>query len=694
MSIKVYINDRLYEFGDAITIMQACEVVGIKIPKFCYHKRLSIAGNCRMCLVQIEDNQKLVASCVQVISDDMHIYTNTKLVNQARAGVLEFFLINHPLDCPICDKGGECDLQDQVFRYGKCSSRYKEEKRAVQHKDFGSFIETHMTRCIHCMRCVRFLDEVAGTGELVALGKGEDMRIDVHTVSNAICKGITSELSGNIIDLCPVGALNSAPYAYTARPWELTKIPSIDLSDAVCSNTVLHVRGHQVMRVLPRECDYINEEWLSDKARFNYDGLKYQRLVEPIWFDKIMKRRESISWDEAYDKLYVVLNESTAIVSAIVGHYSDVESIFAIKELFSHKKNWFFDCREEGSILDPSFGRASYVFNTTIQNIEDSDECLLIGTNPRLEAAILNARLRKALIHNQLKISVLGNRFEANYPYTYLGCESALLKAIYEGKHEYARRLSHAKKPMLILGSNILKHQYDGQAILYYSYKIAEKYGLIRDDWNGFNVLNTKPSRVGALDLDFTANFRGRFSDIGEMESDVDVMLRKSNVLLLFGADDINIDAISDDVFVVYIGHHADKVIRRADLVLPSPAYSEKDAMYLNLEGRLQHTCQAVPPLGVSKQEWMIVTEIAQRLKIELNFHSLEDVRAKISMKSDFLRPENMCNVLERRDIAIPKFTNFRKKELIYQVSDFYTGDQISNNSLIMIEHSNSLRNK
>ncbi|AWD33380.1 NADH-quinone oxidoreductase chain G [Candidatus Fokinia solitaria] len=693
MSIKVYINDQLYEFEECVTIMQACEMIGMTIPRFCYHKRLSIAGNCRMCLVQIGENPKLVASCVQVISDGMHIYTNTALVNQARSGILEFLLINHPLDCPICDKGGECDLQDQAFKYGKCHSRYKEEKRTIQHKDFGSFIETHMTRCIHCMRCVRFLDEVAGTSELVALGKGEDMHIDTYKISDAVCKGITSELSGNIIDLCPVGALNSALYAYTARAWELTKIPSIDLSDAVCSNTMLHVRGHQVMRVLPRECEYINEEWISDKARFNYDGLKYQRLVEPVWFNKVMKRHESISWDEAYDKLCTVLSHA-AVVSALVGHYSDIESIFAIKELCSHKKNWFFDCREEGSIIESSFGRGSYVFNTTIQSIESSDECLLIGTNPRLEAAILNARLRKAVIHGKLKISVLGNRFAANYPYTYLGCESALLKAIYEGKHEYARRLLHAKNPMLVLGTNILKHQYDGHAVLYYSYKIAQKYGLIKDDWNGFNVLNTKPSRVGALDLDFTTNFGESFSDIGEIESTVDVMLRKSNVLLLFGADDVNIEAIADDVFVVYIGHHADKAIRRADLVLPSPAYSEKKAMYVNLEGRLQSTYQAVPPLGVSKQEWMIVTEIAERLKIELNFHSLEDVRAKIAMKSDFLKQENMHRVLERKDVTIPRVASLKKRDLTYPVSNFYAGDQISNNSLAMIAHSNSLQVK
>lgn len=667
--VKVTINGREYEFENDLTIIQACEEVGIQIPRFCYHEKLAIAGNCRMCLVEVEKSPKPVASCSIAITNGMMIHTESDLVKKAREGVMEFLLINHPLDCPICDQGGECDLQDQAFKYGKCKSNYKEEKRAVSDKYIGPLIATHMTRCIHCTRCVRFLEDIAGTSELGAIGRGENMEISTY-----IEKSITSELSGNIIDLCPVGALTSKPYAYTARSWELRHTYSIDVMDGVGSHIRIDTRDNQVMRILPNPCEDINEEWISDKTRFAYDGLKYQRLNKALIRENDVLRpiENSIAIERVANLLKN--SESTAM---IVGKLTDVETIFAAKELLKHLKNGYADYEVpiHGLI---SKNPGDYIFNSTIAGIEQADVCLLIHTNPRHEAAVLNARIRKCVVHNNLKVAFIGKKVNLNYNTENLG-ENVIeiLTKILNDKHEYCKILETAKNPMMILGSSLFEST-KSKAIHDLCKQIAAKYKFITHEWNGFNVLHFSAGAVGALQSGFVNHsVKGKkVRKLSEFET-----------IILFGADDINLSNVKENANIIYIGHNGDKSVYKAHVILPSPAFVEKSGTYINTEGRVQRTMQAVKSLENAIPEYDIILSIAKAMKLELNFSDLNSLREYMSKYHKVFAKENLFKI-NRYEIAMNEFEEFKKVKLTFQypIDNFYLTDSISRSSKVMAE--------
>ncbi|HJN04198.1 MAG TPA: NADH-quinone oxidoreductase subunit NuoG, partial [Alphaproteobacteria bacterium] len=480
---------------NGLTVMQACEQAGVEIPRFCYHDRLSIAGNCRMCLVEIERSPKPVASCAMPAADGMVVLTNTESVKKAREGVMEFLLINHPLDCPICDQGGECDLQDQAMAYGRGSNRFAENKRAVRDKNLGPLVKTIMTRCIHCTRCIRFASEIAGVPELGAIGRGEHMEITTYVEG-----ALTSELSGNLIDLCPVGALTSKPYAFSARSWELTKTESIDVHDAVGSSIRVDSRGQAVMRVLPRPHEDLNEEWISDKTRFAVDGLARQRLDRAYVRDQGKLR--AATWSEAFARIADrVRGVEGSRIAALAGDLADAESIYALKGLMGSLGSANLDCRLDGAALDPRV-RASYLFNTTIAGIENADACLLVGTNPRWEAPLINARLRKRYLMGGFPVGVIGPAVDLTYRTESLGAGPETLAGILAGNHSFARTLEAADRPMIVLGQGALTRP-DGAAVLATGRAVAEKFGMVRNGWNGFNVLQTAAARVGAMDIGF-----------------------------------------------------------------------------------------------------------------------------------------------------------------------------------------------
>ncbi len=668
---KVIINNNEVTVNDGLTIIQACEQIGVEIPRFCYHERLAIAGNCRMCLVEVEKFPKPVASCSQVVNEGMVIHTDSAMVKKAREGVMEFLLINHPLDCPICDQGGECDLQDQAMKYGKGRSRYFEEKRAVAEKEFGPLIKTNMTRCIHCTRCVRFLEEVAGTYELGAIGRGENMEISTY-----IENSITSELSGNIIDLCPVGALTSKPYAFQARSWELQHTHSIDVLDAVGSNIRIDSRRGEVMRILPRVNESINEEWISDKTRFSYDGLKYQRLDSPMV--KKNDLLETTSWQEAYSAVVEILKKTKPDkVGVIAGNLTDVETMMVTKKLMKQIGSDNYDCRQDSSVLTNEC-RESYIFNTTIAGIERSDSCLIIGSNIRHEAAIVNAKIRKAVVDNQMKVWLLGPEIKLNYPYQYLGNSLEALRILAEEESEYSNSLKAAKYPMLILGAKALTNV-DANIILDYSLHIANRFSMIREDWNGFNILQYAASRVGGLDIGF----------IPPKKSNI---IENSEVLFLLGADEIDIKSIPDSTFVIYIGHHGDRSAYRANVILPGAAYTEKEATYVNLEGRVQRTNVAVSPPNQAKQDWIIINELAMSLGYNLNYSSIEDVRAEMQEAWKGFKILNVTNQARDNNSLIElshkafnrKKEHFFNKTLDINSENFYLDNTISRFSRTM----------
>ena len=609
------IDGKTITVEDGTTLIQACEQLGIEIPRFCYHSRLKIAGNCRMCLVEMEKFPKPVASCTQPALDNMIIHTNSPMVEKARKGVMEFLLINHPLDCPICDQAGECDLQDQAMAYGKGESRYSEEKRAVIDKEFGPLIKTHMTRCIHCTRCVRFITDVAGIPELGALYRGEDMEISTY-----VEKSVSSELSGNIIDLCPVGALTSKPYAFKARSWELDKTESIDVLDAVGSNIRIDSRGVEVMRILPRLNEEINEEWISDKTRFACDGLSKQRLEHP--FIKKNGKLVKSSWAEAFASIKKnVRNLSGNEIAAIAGDLADTESMFLLKDLMTKLGSDNIDCRQYGEKLEVS-NRSDYLFNTSIEGIEKADFCLIIGSNPRKEASILNARIRKSQVNNGLKVALIGSKADLTYKYEHLGNEVKILEDILSGKHEISQELDKAKNPMLILGNQVLCLE-DGAEIITLAKLIAEKYNFVSEDWNGFNILHTAASRVGGLDIGFVPTKSAL--NVGQI---LDKAAEGSiKFVYLLGADEIDIAKLGNS-FVVYQGHHGDAGAHAADVILPGSAYSEKDATYVNLEGRVQRTKRAIFAPKEAKLDWKIILELADAIDNRLDYKELSEIRA------------------------------------------------------------------
>jgi NADH-quinone oxidoreductase subunit G len=616
---KLTIDGQVVEVAPGTVVIQACEQLGIEIPRFCYHERLSIAGNCRMCLVEMEKSPKPIASCAMPCADGMVIKTDTPMVKKARQGVMEFLLINHPLDCPICDQGGECDLQDQAMAYGRDGSRFLENKRAVADKYMGPLVETIMTRCIHCTRCIRFATEVAGVPELGATGRGEHMEITSY-----LDRAIHSELSANIIDLCPVGALTSKPYAFTARPWELSKNESIDVMDAVGTNIRVDARGTEVMRVLPRLNEDVNEEWLADKGRFAIDGLKRQRLDRP--YVRTGGKLKESSWAQAFaaisERLDGVKGDK---IAALAGDLIDAEAMFALKQLMTSLGSPHLDCRQDGAALDPAC-RASYLFNSTIAGIDKADAILLIGTNPRWEAPIVNARIRKRYLAGNVRIASLGPDVDLTYAVESLGNAPATLAEIASGKHVFAQALKDAKAPMLILGMGALA-RLDGAAVLAAARAIAANCGLIKDGWNGFNVLHTAAARVGGLELGLVPGPGGRdtagiLDGAGKGEIDI---------VYLLGADEIDMGGLGS-AFVIYQGHHGDAGAHRADVILPGAAYTEKDATYVNTEGRVQRAERATFPPGEAREDWAILRALSGALGRPLPYDTLEALQAALAV--------------------------------------------------------------
>ncbi len=611
---KLTIDGHEIEVPAGVTVLQACELAGAEVPRFCYHERLSIAGNCRMCLVEMEKSPKPVASCAMPAGDGMVIRTNSKVARDARKGVMEFLLINHPLDCPICDQGGECDLQDQAMAFGFDRSRYREPKRAVKEKNFGPLIKTSMTRCIHCTRCVRFITEVAGVEELGATGRGEHLEIGTY-----VERAVSSELSGNIIDLCPVGALLSKPYAFVARPWELVKTESIDVTDAVGASIRIDSRGREVMRVLPRLNEAVNEEWLGDKGRFSYDGLRRQRLDRP--FIRRNGRLMPASW---HDALETIARKIDAVgggkVAAIAGDLADVEAMFALKSLLDAVGSPHRDCRQDGAAIDPAV-RSGYIFNTTIAGVDRSDACLIVGSDPRWEAALINARVRKRHLRGGFIAGTIGPKRDMTYPVEHIGDGPHSLQALIEGRHKFADRLRAAKNPMLILGQGAIVRP-DGMAVLTLARKVAEAFGMVRDGWNGFNMLHTAAARVGALDIGFVPSTGGR--DLAGILAGA--QSGEIGVVFLLGADEIDMAQLGK-AFVIYQGHHGDAGAHRAEVILPGAAYTEKSGTYVNTEGRVQQTRLSVYPPGDAREDWTILRALSEFLGKPLPFDNLDQLR-------------------------------------------------------------------
>ncbi|MHC1998980.1 NADH-quinone oxidoreductase subunit NuoG [Methylobacterium sp. CM6241] len=600
------------------TLLQACEVAGAEIPRFCFHERLSIAGNCRMCLVELKGAPKPVASCAYAVKDcrpgpngePPEILTRSGTTKKAREGVMEFLLINHPLDCPICDQGGHCDLQDQAMAYGVDSTRYGENKRAVEEKYIGPLVRTAMNRCIHCTRCVRFLAEVAGVPDLGAIGRGEDMEITSYLES-----AMGSELQGNVADLCPVGALVHKPQSYEVRPWELSKTESIDVMDAVGCAIRVDARGREVMQIEPRVNEDINEEWISDKTRHAVDGLRAQRLDRPYLREN--GRLRPASWGEAFAAIAARMKSADPKrVGAIVGDLAAVEEIYALKTLMGSLGVTNLDCRQAGEAIDPAWGRAAYTFNPTIPGIEEADAILLVGTNPRLEASLLNVRIRKRWRMAPLAVGLIGEAVDLTYPHTYLGAGPETLADIAAGKHSFSEVLKSASRPLVIVGTGALTRP-DGAAILSSAAALAKDIGAVTAEWNGFAVIQTAAARVGALDLGFVPGEGGLA--LGQM-----VEPGALDVLFNLGADEVEIGA---GAFVIYQGTHGDRGATRADVILPGAAYTEKNATFVNLEGRVQTINRAGFPPGDAREDWAILRALSDVLGKRLPFDSLGALR-------------------------------------------------------------------
>ncbi|PKR59598.1 NADH-quinone oxidoreductase subunit NuoG [Thalassospira lohafexi] len=667
---KLTVDGIEVEVEAGATVLQACEEAGKEIPRFCYHERLSIAGNCRMCLVEMERAPKPVASCAMPAADGMVIKTDSDLVKKARNGVMEFLLINHPLDCPICDQGGECDLQDQAMAYGFDSSRYAEKKRAVKDKELGPIVKTIMTRCIHCTRCVRFSEEVAGVGTMGAVYRGEDTEVGPYIEAS-----INSELSGNLIDLCPVGALTSKPYAFTARPWELKKTDSIDVMDAVGSNIRIDARSSEVLRVLPRINEDVNEEWISDKTRYAIDGLKRQRLDRP--YVRVDGKLVPASWDEAFAAIKAkVSGLDGKKIAAIAGDTVDCESMTALKDLMGSLGSANIDCRQDGSKVGGP--RSSYIFNTTIAGIEEADACLIVGANVRAEAPIINSRLRKRwrATNGDFRVGIIGEKWDPTYKNDYLGAGPETLAEILDGKNDFAKVLKAADKPMIIVGMGALNRE-DGDAVLAATRAIAEKFGMVAGEWNGFNVLHTAASRVGGLDLGFVPGEGGlATNDIldGAAKGAVEVVY-------LLSADEVDMSKL-EKAFVIYQGAMGDAGAQAADVILPGAAYTEKNGTYVNTEGRAQQGWRAVFPRGDAREDWAIVRALSGALDKTLPYNNIDAVRARMVELSPTFASLNVPTKAEWTDFG--KAGEMKSDGFMSPVRNFYMTDPISRASVTM----------
>ena len=660
---KIIVNNKEVEIEEGMTVFQACELAGAEVPRFCYHERLSIVGNCRMCLVEMEKSPKPIASCAMPATDGMKIKTNTPLVERARKGVMEFLLANHPLDCPVCDQGGECDLQDQSLFYGLDSSRYTENKRQVKEKYMGPLIKTEMTRCIHCTRCVRFASEIAGIPELGAIGRGEDTEITTY-----LEKSMESELSANVVDLCPVGALTSKPYAFEARSWELKKTETIDVMDAVGSNIRVDTYGWEVKRILPRVNEDINEEWISDKTRYACDGLLKQRLDTP--YIRENGRLQKSSWNKALRLLISKLKSfNSDEVGGLVGDLADLEMIYSFKSFFEKcigSKN--FECRQDRIYINP-FERMNYIFNSTINGIEDSDFILLVGTNPRLEATILNARIRKAYIKKRLKIYSIGDPGDLTYPYINLASNTSLIRAIAYGTHEISEKIKKSNKPMIIIGESALYGE-TGKYIFETLKYFLSKNNFIKEDWNALNILTQQASRVGAIDLGVhSINETENFSFFNKLDND------EFRFLYLLGADNICFD--KKDKFIVYQGSHGDKGAEIADIILPGAAYTEKNGLFVNLEGKLQTAYKASYPPGDAREDWVIFNDLANMMKKPLDYNNIKSLQESIK-KNIQLKINNQIN---KNNII-----NFVNDNISIKSIDYYHTNSIARSSKVMNE--------
>jgi NADH-quinone oxidoreductase subunit G len=673
---KMTIDGIEIEVPAGITVLQACEMAGKEIPRFCYHERLSIPGNCRMCLVEQEKSPKPIASCAMPVADGMVIKTDTPMVKKARNGVMEFLLINHPLDCPICDQGGECDLQDQAMAYGRGFSRYSEEKRAVVDKDFGPLVKTVMTRCIQCTRCIRFATEIAGVEVLGGTSRGEHLEITTY-----VDKAIASELSGNLIDICPVGALTSKPYAFTARPWELGKTDSIDVSDAVGVNIRLDTRGREVLRVLPRLNEDVNEEWMADKGRFSVDGLTRQRLDRP--YVRVDGKLKPATWQEAFTAISSRLKGlDGSKIAALAGDLCDAESMFALKDLMTALGSGNLDCRQDGAAVDPKV-RASYLFNSTIAGIDTADAILLIGTNPRWEAPVINARIRKRYLKGGLKLASIGTKYDLSYPVETLGAGAETLAQVAAGTHAFAEVLKNAKAPMLIIGMGALARP-DGAAILASARAVADSCNLVREGWNGFNVLHTAAGRVGGLELGFVPQGLGTKGGGRDIAAILDGAGKgEIEFVYLLGADEIDPSHFGK-AFVVYQGHHGDRGAHRADVVLPGAAYTEKDGTYMNTEGRAQLANLAIFPPGEAREDWAIIRALSEHLGKPLAYDDLDQLRAKLYQAN---RRFQRLNVVEPAEWAgFGAKGEAQPKPFESPIANYYMTDPISRASVTMAE--------
>ena len=667
---KITINGKEIEFEKGMTVLQACELADVEIPRFCYHEKLSIAGNCRMCLVELEKSPKPIASCAMPAAEGMNIKTNTTFVEKARKGVMEFLLANHPLDCPVCDQGGECDLQDQSLYYGVDKSRFVENKRDVKEKYMGPLIKTQMTRCIHCTRCVRFATEVAGVPEIGAIGRGENMEITTY-----LEKSMESELSANVIDLCPVGALTSKPYAFEARPWELKKTESVDVMDAVGSNIRVDTYNWEVKRILPRLNNEINEEWISDKTRYSCDGLLKQRLDVP--YIKKNNKLQKSTWDEAINLLVDKIHSVQP--NEIAGHIGDMinmENALSFKKFFKTLKSENLEFREKNFYINPD-EKMNYIFNSSITGIEDTDLILFVGTNPRHEASILNARIRKTFVQKKIPIFSIGNPGDLTYEYEIIGDSTEDIKKIVNKEHDFSQKLLSAKKPIIIIGESALELKSGGYIFEEFK-RFLIKNNLINENWNGLNILVQNASTVGLLDLKILQDKKEKSSSFFD-----DLKNRKFKLLYLLGSD--NLEFQKNDEFIVYQGSHGDRGAEIADLILPSATYTEQNGLYENLEGRIQECKKASYPIGEALEDWKIFNQIIKKLgskNYKVNFDELRKEVLETSLNFSSINKLPKKSVIKTYNIE----TSFFSEKIVVRELDYYYTNSISRSSKTMSE--------
>ena len=665
--LKLKVNDVEVEVEEGFTVLQACEKAGVEIPRFCYHEKLSIAGNCRMCLVELEKSPKPVASCAMPAADGMVIRTNTSKIEKSRKGVMEFLLANHPLDCPVCDQGGECDLQDQSMFYGIDKSRFKENKRAVPDKYMGPLIKTQMTRCIHCTRCIRFATEIAGVPELGAIGRGEDMQITTY-----LEKSIQSELSGNVIDLCPVGALTSKPYVFEARPWELKKTESIDVMDAVGSNIRVDTYDWEVKRVLPIINEDINEEWISDKTRYACDGLSNQRLDTP--YIKYNNKFEKASWNEVYKIIKSKIeNTSKEKICGFVGDLTNMETSFIFKEFFQRTLNSDkIESRSDNRFIDIS-ERQNYIFNSTINGIEEADLILLIGSNPRFEATMLNARIRKAFLSNNTQIISLNDVGNLTYPYEILDGKTQTIKEISANSHPISKKIIEAKKPLIILGESFLNSS--SASYLFYSLKeFLVNNKKFQDSWNPLNILSVDAATVGNFDLDILCNTTNLIQDLKD---------NKFDIVFLIGQDDLKFNKKNE--FVIYQGSHGDRGAEIADIILPGAAYTEQSGHYTNLEGKIQKAYKASYPPGEAREDWEIINNLAEIMNNRKLFNDKDELESSMLNYLNLKMNKEESKINNKENLG-----NFINENLKMRLKDYYFSNVIARSSKTMLDCNNS----